>query len=678
MKKYINRLAVLAACAVAFSACDENSWNDKLNGFEEPQPTDVEAISYTLSDYDYTLLYDNKGNAAAMAAAGDDLSQLIAASKQGYFTDVITPQKYIPYILSYYKFPYFTLDNGSAIKVTYNVTQSLPQIVTDVANAGKYTVSEEDYKGVWGSEEDYTNSFAPSHTAANSIPSLLSAAYPDAAAGDYVIVNYNTSSTDPVFSSTPEEPEFELTSVLGTAATGQTLNVSGYVSAFDTQGFILTDASGSIYCYRGNGFNDGSIEIGTQINLNGTVASRNKSIQFGNTATFEIVGSQEVTYPTPKTFTGAELDAIVAQTTIDPCTYVAMTGSVVLSGSNINLVIEGASTAKGSPSYCTAEQKALLTEGANVTVEGYWYAVAGNRYCSLCVTKVTVLGSATTTSATTYTATSRAVTVSSVKENAIYTFNGSAWVAPSNVCVLSHADYQAMGQTYDNLSGDGPAMYLPSYLKQKYPYAQPDDVKYVAYYFYNSSAKETTTRCDEYKFNGTEWVINNGITTETAQFVKAGGVWKYDPSVTLYLPVDASSKPFYSACVEYVANNVTDGSSYINRGDSEYYSGASAFYNNVNHKVADATKYTTHYEGMSDDEILDLLEERFENEVAPYALKALYPDAAPVQGVQVLYTVNVGAYYGSNPPPRAVIVFEVVGLGEFKCISADWNRPKAK
>ena len=276
------------------------------------------------------------------------------------------------------------------------------------------------------------------------------------------------------------------------------------------QGFVLTDKGGSIYCYRGSNYNDGSIVIGTQLSISGTIASRNKSIQFGNAATIEIKGKQEVTYPAAKTFTGAELDALVAGTAIDPCTYVSMTGTVVLSGSNINLNIDGASTAKGSPSYCTAEQKALMTDGANVTVEGYWYAVAGNRYCSLCVTKVTVNSSPAASRA--------AVSVASTQENAMYMFDGTKWAAVSNMTVLNHSDYQAMGQTYDNLSGDAPKQYLPTYLKQTYPYAQADDVRYVVYNYYNGSAN--VTRCAECRFNGTEWTGGfNGSTVMTAQQV---------------------------------------------------------------------------------------------------------------------------------------------------------------
>ena len=663
----------MAGCAAMLASCDENTWNDEyLGGFETPDKTDVQTINYTLTDYDYKTL---AANATNIALAGDaNAAALAAVGTQGYFTDVITAEEYIPALLSDPKFQYFTLDNGSSMKIPYRTTSEPTEATLAAINAPKYKVTDADYQTVWGSETDYTASFAPSHTAARSIPGVLKAAYPDAQKGDFVMVSYNTSNTDPVFSgSTEPDPEpdtFTLTSVLGTAAEGQTLDVNGYVSAIDTQGFVLTDASGSIYCYRGSGYNsDSSIEIGTQIVLNGTVASRNKSIQFGNAATIETKGKQAVTYPTPKTYTGAELDALVAGTTIPACTYVSMTGTVVLSGNNINLNIDGASTAKGSPSYCLADQKALFTADANVTVEGYWYAVAGGRYCSLCVTKVTVNGA----SAANVLA-SRAVTVASESENALYTYDGSAWTLASDYVVLNHADYQAMGQTYDNLSGTSPATLLPIFLKQKYPYAQADQFKYVVYNYYDGSA--TVTRCGLATYNGSEWGVDTGVSTTTAQFVKKNGKWSYDPSVVITLPAGRNqplSSLYFQTCVDWVKNNVPDGAAYVSSyGNNEYYCGTSAYQGNVDLRPLSAKAQYSGYASMSDDEVVALEKERFEKEVFPAALAILHPDAAPVANVDVTFTVNFSYYTGTSTVP-ATIIYNVVGPAQFEYVSCTWN-----
>lgn len=673
MKKYINRLVILSGCAMALTACDDNSWNDKLDGFEVPDKNAAtQTVEYTMTQVDYATIA-GLSTAKAEAEANNAADALKAVGSLGYFSDEISAEDYIPFFLADERFPYFALSNGSAVKVTYETMAGQPAEVTGAVNAQKYTVSTDDYITAWDSDENYTEAFAPSCTAARNIPKILAAAYPDAAEGDYVIVTYNNAATDPVFGGSAETPAFELTDLLGTAAAGQDLDVNGYVTAIDMQGFVLTDKGGSIYCYRGSNYNDGSIVIGTQLSISGTIASRNKSIQFGNAATIEIKGKQEVTYPAAKTFTGAELDALVAGTAIDPCTYVSMTGTVVLSGSNINLNIDGASTAKGSPSYCTAEQKALMTDGANVTVEGYWYAVAGNRYCSLCVTKVTVNSSVAAARAA---ASRAAVSVASTQENAMYMFDGTKWAAVSNMTVLNHSDYQAMGQTYDNLSGDAPKQYLPTYLKQTYPYAQADDVRYVVYNYYNGSAN--VTRCAECRFNGTEWTGGfNGSTVMTAQFVKKNNKWEYSPDVVITLPAGRGieiSTLYYQTCVDWVAQNVPDGSAYVSSyGNNEYYCGTSAYQGNVDLRPSAAKTQYAGYASMTDDEVVALEKERFEKEVLPAALAILHPDAAPTpKGIEPTYTINFFYYTGSATLP-ATVEYKVVAQATFQYQSCTWN-----
>lgn len=663
MKRYINRLMVAGAALLTLAACDDNAWNDDLDGFEEPRPQDVQKINYTLTAADYKVIASSSAN---KALAGEALAaDLSAVGTQCYFTDKIDPLDYIPALLSDPTFPYFALSNGSAIKVTYQTMGEQPAQVTGVMNAPKYTVSEQDYKDAWDNGEDYAASFAPSCPAVNNIPNILKNAYPDAQEGQYVIVNYNNASVDPAVGEKP----FELTSLLGTAATGQTLTVNGYVSALDKQGFVLTDNTGSIYCYRGNGFNDGSVKIGTQLIMSGTIASRNKSIQFGNAATMEIKGDQQVTYPTPKTYTAAELDAMVAQTTIPSCTYVAMTGTVKLNGSNTNLLIDGAATAQGSPSYCLPEIQEQLVDGSTVTVYGYWYAVAGNRYCSLCVTSV---GAPSKSRAA---AGSRALEVASEKENTVYYFDGTSWSAPSDMTMLNHADYQAMGQSRDNLSGSAPETMLPVYLRTKFPYAQADDVKFVIFAYYDGSA--TVTRCARCIYNGTEWTGGfNGANYVTSQFVKKDGKWNYSPDVEITLPAGRGieiSTLYFQTCVDWVKNNVPDGAAYVTSyGNNEYYCGTSAYQGNVDLRPTAAKAQYAGYDSMTDEEVVALMKKRFDEEVMPAALAIIHPDAAPTpKGIEPEYTINFYYYDGTTKPATAL--YKVTGVGQFKFISCTWN-----
>lgn len=667
MKQYINRFMLLAACSLAMTACDDNSWNDKLPGFEEPDKNPSETAAFTMTQVDYAQLA--KLSTAKAYAGDENAAALAAVGSQGYFTDVIDAETYIPFFLDQETCPYFALSNGSSVRVTYRTMAGQPAVVTGAVNAKKYTVTEDNYKTAWGSDENYAEAFAPSCPASANIPNILKEAYPDAAEGDYVIVSYNNATSDPVFGGSSETPAFELSSVLGTAAVDQVLDVNGYISAVDAQGFILTDATGSIYCYRGRGFNDGSITPGVQIALHGTVAARNKSIQFGNAATFEVKGTQEVAYPTPKTYTGAELDALVAGTTIPSCTFVSMTGVVKVNGNNINLIIDGASTAQGSPTACTDDVIAQLVDGSTVTVLGYWYAVAGGRYCSICVTQVAASSKSAMGSRA-------AVAVASNVENVMYTFDGTQWTAPSNMKVLNHADYQAMGQRYDNLSGTSPETYIPLYCSQAFPYAVADDVRYVVYNYYNGSS--TVLRCAECRYTGTEWTGGfDGATVVTSQFVKKNNVWVYSPDVEITLPAGRGieiSTLYFQTCVDWVKNNVPDGAAYVSSyGNNEYYCGTSAYQGNVDLRPSAAKTQYAGYASMTDDEVVALEKKRFETEVFPAALAILHPDAAPTpKGVQPFYTIHF--YYYDGTTTAATIVYQVTAPATFTFVSCTWNK----
>jgi len=677
MKHNINRLMMFAGCAVALTACDDNSWNDDLPGFEEPGVTDVKSIDYTLQTADYKLIADNSTN---KALAGDELAkQLAAVGTQCYFTDQISARDYIPALLSDPKFPYFALSDGSSINITYNVAQGLPEEVSQAAAAGKYVVTDEDYQEAWGSETDYTASFAPSHTAAKSIPGILKANFPDAESGECVIVNYNTSATDPVFTSTPEpeKPTFTPSSVLGSLSDkskGDAIDVNAVVTAVSTQGAIVSDATGSIFVYRPS--NNSDLKVGDQVSLSSTLDSWNYGWQVASGSTPEVLGSQTVNYPAPKQWTGTEIDKYVADAMADGAKPVApvyskFTGKVVISGNYTNIVIDGTAV-QISPYGASSTLKALFTDGATVTLEGYVMAIASKgKFLNTIITKVG--DTSISTLAARGGISAKSVSVASVSENAIYTFNGSSWAPMANASVLSHADYQAMGQKYDNLSGESPAAMLPLYMKLKYPYAAAEDVKYVVYYYYNGS--ETVTRCDAYAYTGSEWKLDNGVVTETAQFVRNAGKWMYDPNVTINLPAGrgvAISTLYYQTCVDWIKNNVPDGAAYVTSyGNNEYYCGTSAYQGNVDLRPSAARTQYSGYESMTDEEVVALEKERFEKEVFPAALAILHPDAAPVPGLQVLYTINFYYYDGTTNP--ATIVYEVTAPATFTYVSCTWN-----
>ncbi len=654
----------------SLSSCDENYWNDhELEGFETPEVTEVKTIDYTMTLTDYATLAANSTN---KALAGTELANALkAVGTQGYFTEQISAREYIPALLSDPSFPYFTLSNGSAIKMTYKTAVGLPAAVGEGAASGSYVVTEEEYKAVWGSDNDYVNAFAPSHPASRSIPSILASAYPDAEEGAMVVATYQVSATDPVFNApeNPDEPGFEMSDVLGTAAKGDQVTVNGYVTAACNAGFMLADKGGAIFVYMGSSYDPATYAIGDQLTLTGDVSSYNKGLQIaGSSAEMEKTGHGEYTYPTAIDFTGAVLDEAITRADDALGMYGTMSGTVSVSGSNINIKVAGAETAQGSIYYATDEQKAALTDGAEVSVEGYFIAIAGKRYCNFVVVKV---GSTMATA----NVMSRSVSIASTQESVMYRYSGGRWSADTQYSVLTHDDYQAMGQRYDNLTNEDPEILLPKYLSQKFPYAMADDQKMVVYTYYASST--SSRRCDLYTYNGSEWVADNGIVEETAQFVMTGGKWIYDPNVTITLPAGKGieiSTLYYQTCVDWVAANIDKptGATYVTSyGNNEYYSGTSAYQGNVDVRASSArAQYAAGYEGMTDDEVVEAMKGRFLKEVLPAALGILNPDANTIPGVDVIYTVNFSVYNGTTTAYTAK--YKVVSKATFEFIECDW------
>lgn len=674
MKKYIYNALATCSCIAMLSACAENSWNDKeLDGFEVPGITDVKTVEYTMTDADYASVASNSTNKGLAGEA--NAAALKAVGTKFCFSEQIPARDYVPAFLASTAFSYFTLTDGSAVKLTYRTSQALPEEIAAVEAAPKYVVSDADYKAVWGSEDDYIAAFAPSHSASKEIPGILAAKYPDAVKGDYVIVNYDAAASDPVFNAPdePDQPGFTMSNVISTLKADDDCTINGVVTAVCVQGFILTDQSGSIFVYRGNKFGDNNYEglkLGDQLVLNGTTEARNKGLQVTTGATFNVAGSQEFKYPAPVAFDAAKLAEIIARADNATAIYGTMTGTVEISGKFTNIKVEGSAEADGSPYGFSDAQKALLTDGASVTITGYLLNVSGSVHCNILATDIKVNGTAAAT------ASSRAaVSVASTNENAVYTFNGTKWVAATATVALGHADYQAMGQRYDNLSNEDPGLFLPTFLKQKYPYAKADDSMFVVYNYYSGS---TTVRCDQYLYDGTAWTLNDGIVTETSQFVKTGGKWMYDPNVTITLPAGKGieiSTLYYQTCVDWVKNNIDKptGATYVTSyGNNEYYSGTSAYQGNVDLRASSAiNQYPAGYAGMSDAEVVAKMKERFEKETFPAALSTLHPDADVIPGIDVVYTINFSAYDGTATTAY-IIKYKVVAKGKFEFMECNW------
>ena len=677
MKQYIVKPLIAAAAVLALAACDDNSWNeDYLDGFTTPDNTDVQTVEYTLTDADYAAIASNSTN---KALAGDELAAGLAnVGKLHRFTDKITAEDYLPAFLASTSFSYFSLSDGSAVKVTYNVADALPEELELLNAATSYTLTTEDYQAIYESDENYAEALAPSHTAAASVPGILAEQFPDAKQGDYVVVNYNWSATDPVFSATPEPETWKPSSVVATIALDEQVTIQGWITGVCDRGIIVTDASGSVFAYNGAGIDVAAYTVGDAYEVTATVSSYNKGFQLdlANATVTKVTDPTATTYeyPAPKVLTGADMDALITRTDNEIAQYVQMTGTVAVSGNNINIVVDGAETAKGSAYFTPEALKAQLTDGANVTVTGYFIAVAGSRYMNTVVTAIKDGAAAA--------APRRVAQVASVKASEVYYFNGSRWSKPNDVTALS-ADQcnEITGKTFGNLTTAQANYALPIFLQQTFPYAQEGDQEFVV--FYNYEAKGYVAR--QYVFSNGEWAENDGIEETTLQFVRNSGSWKADPSVVITLPGGRNqefSATYYQACTDWVYENIdvplgstsiTSGFGYVTSfGNNEYYCGTTAYQNNVDLRADKArAQYPAGYEGMSDAEVVATMKKRFETEVMPGALAQLHPDATPMEGVQVTYTINFAVYDGATT--NHTIRFEVTAPGTFTFLDCTWN-----
>lgn len=671
-------IPLAALCGIAMmTGCDENAWNDHLDGFDSNfNPTQVETINYTLTDEDYVAIANNSTNKQIAKEAGNSKA-LENLSKNLYFTDKITAQEYVPAFLASTNSQFYTLSNGSAIKVTYKMAVGLPEEVTEAVGATEVRVRDDFYKAnVWESDENYISAFAPDKPASKFLPKFLLEQLPDAQEGDYAVVSYAQADQNPIFGNVGGgDTHFEMSNVLANVTKEQEISVNGVVTGSCGAGYVISDKAGAILVYMGGGFDAGTYPIGTQLNVAGTVDAFNNGLQLTSSATVKKLGSEDYKFPAPKVMDGAALDALKADPKNRLAIYASVSGEMSV-GTYTNLIVPGAKNTKISPYYVSSDQKKLLTDKAKVTLVGWIVSCSKSGICNFVVNDIKLDGGAATTAIGTL---SLAAEVPTTSLNAIYRFDGTKWSVPSDMVVLNPGDYTAMGQSHPNLTE--PDNYLPAYCRQKFPYATAKDSKFIVYKFYNGSS--TVLACANYVYNGTEWVKNDGVETMTSQFVRTNGVWKFDPSVTINLPETSTfATNFYQSCVDWVYQtkcvplgdtSIKSGKFWVSKyGNNEVYSGASAFKNDVDLRPGAAvTQYAAGWEGKTDAEIIAGLKHNFAYETLPAVLAEYYPDAVPIEGVEVLYTVNFDAFDGSRHP--SIIVYEVTGPAKFEVKSENWG-----
>ncbi len=691
-KNIFSKIALMAGVALMGVGCQTDYFNETyLPGYENGDAIiDAKNFELVLSADDYAAIAKNNANKAIAEEAGQEsVDALAAIGNNKYFATQDEAAAYIPAWLSA---SYPTYDDGSMVLITYTMALDVPEDVQLMNAATEYTLTEDDYKTIWGSEEDYATALTPKTV--NKLKSVIPVA-DDARAGEYVVVTYNYSNEEPATEEpetpdTPEQPVDGYTSVLGTAVLDDVVEVKGYISAVSTQGPILTDNTGSIIVYKAA---DLGLAVGDEVTVNGPIRAYNNGFQLDYSkgdVTVEKTGETTVAYPAEVLdITGAYADELLtARVENEYAYYAKMTGTVAVSGNYYNFNIPGAETAVGSIYGATDEVKSWLEDGMECTLYGYFFSISKTgepkvaKYINIIVTSVEPATASIST---------LALKVTSEKRYAYFKFNGSGYEA-ADVVAVQPDDYTAMGQNYGNFTNPAQDDFLPLFLGQKYPYAQVDDKVYVGYRCYAGGA--TSCKVDEYVFNGV-WTKTAYFAEKQDQFRKAEGVWNVDRTLELdYTNTSsADTKAFYQYCVNWVydfkdvpmgapardnageilstdivtINGEKPAGNYwvSNYGNNEFYTGSSAYYGNVDWRPS-AVKSGFAAAGMgdlTDDEILAKLKENTA-EVYAEVLGYMYPEMTPEQYKKVVIKV-----YCYGPNKNYSFTFDVVEAGKFTYVA---------
>ncbi len=626
MKK---KLLMPIAALMLLAGCDYNEEN--FNGLEDiTQPTNVFKKEYAMIAADYAAISSNKANVAIAKAAGLD-KELKNVGTNKYFTSIIPAETYMPAFLAD---KYYTADDGAAVKVTYDQKVSLPEYVNQLNKASIYTLAAADYQAAWGATSSL-NFFTPSKPAASYVAGVLAAKVKEPVSGQLVCASYNVSSVEPAAMTVAFKEDFE------TSTANAELNLANW-----TNTTIEGTAKWQGKSYSGNKYAQQSAFNHAAGELDSYLISKEILVEKGMLLTFDAIYVNYVA-------TGGAITVLVSTDLADATTEAGI-NAAKWDNLTAKFTIPTSSSNTGDPvNVGSADLAAYVGKKIRIAF----------RY----------QGNGTAAATTTIRMDNVAISTpgKNVYEivNTLYSYNGTAWApyTTANVLTLSQADFSPMGSKYDNFSASlNPDNYLPTFLKQKYPYAQEGDVKVPVYKFF---ATTTSIRADEYIYTKGQFVKNDAIETVTDQFVRASGVWKFDPSVVITLPAvrgNVEAALFYQTITDWV--KVNKGTQYVTTfGNNDYYYGGSAYNNNFDFRPsAWKSQAAGEYGNIADADLTKLMFERLPEAFLP-ALEKLHADAKQVAGVEVTYTINFFIFDGSATTPY-VIKYLVTGNGKFEFI----------
>ncbi|HSP12274.1 MAG TPA: hypothetical protein VLO29_07085 [Salegentibacter sp.] len=190
--------------------------------------------------------------------------------------------------------------------------------------------------------------------------------------------------------------------------------------------------------------------------------------------------------------------------------------------------------------------------------------------------------------------------VSTIEETNVFAFTNGRWNAP---LTLDSEDYTDMGQSYPNFDDEDEAIYkLELYLGEVYPYAEEGDFAALAYDFYSGS---TSTRYDNFIFEGGKWNYIPSVIEQTIQFGHDGETWEPDNTIT-YTLTEADFEFIGDALIDTYpgpADNAGYFGSFDRRSTSDNYWGnemileaLNLFLDNLDPNAEEGQRYVVTYE----------------------------------------------------------------------------------
>lgn len=610
------------ATLMLLTGCNYNDRN--FDGLEElVEPTNVMSLDYTLTDADYEAIGD-------------------FAKANKYLFSVEQADSYFP---SWLLKNYYAADPTSVVRVTFNCATSNSDLVVRYAGLDE----NEDYAAVYGEGKyaPFLNSLTEND--GNLITCLLAKkedAYKSPQEGDIAIIGYDFNDKANIQNGSAPLFGYDFEDI---SKTGNVTSISGgwYLSAPD-------DCAWKVYSDK---------NTKNQYAQFSAFKTTEETVGWLVTPAIKIEGTdKKFAFDIAASYWDADCLSILISTDFDGKNVAAATWNDVTS----NFVIP--QPAKSSPMATAGTMSLSEYAGKKIRI-AFKYVGDGsaNKTTTYQIDNI-VIGKDIVVP----------VSGSTSRCKVLVCKTAGTWEAvPSTLWgddlhYMTEADYTSFGlknMRFDD--SNKPESYLPTKVKVETNDVMLKDgaTKTIVYRYYSKELKTTYARASVLTYSAMEgrWIWN-GVRPVVRQYAFDGTKWMFDPSTTITLKAkgDQATSDFYQYITDWVKEN--KGTEYIgSHGDSEYYYGGSAYNNNFDFRPsAWKSQNAAEYGNKSDDELKKLMYGRLPEAFVP-GLEKFYGDAAPVEGVNVIYTVNFLVYDGSATT-NWTIKYEVKEKGKFTYI----------